>query len=216
MRFFRDKPILEWTEKEMKEAASILAHEEIYNQDGSRDVRREKKLKSFAANDKEKWQISEIIARARIDELAKAQNDEDWDNDEPPHLETDSEVYAKNKRKTFIIPGVFLFVLVIFSAFFALKQENAYIANIKTEGRSSTFISAEASDLENKNHVMLKANENNVPDKGLIASNMEIGSKDGAKIVVKGKGVVECSIINSATGRTISENKAQNVVQCST
>lgn len=212
-RFDHPEANYRWTDKEMHEAASVLAHDELYERSGDRDTRTEKKLLRFASDRSQRRAIAVIIAKERARAVELAKSDPDWPGKSEPHIETEEELRSRRRRLRFIPYGFLAAAALVAVVILATDSgDGNYTASVSTEERTARIDTISTTN-RNGEALELSPENNEIPSRGDIITDEPIG-KDGEAytVTVIGEGEMSCSITDSDSGEEDRETGVDEVV----
>ena len=204
----------EWTEREMREAADVMADKEVHELKGQRSRSTEKELLRFASDADEYRVITRIIRQARAAAVERAKLD--WPEDEdPPRIETDEEFRFRQKRLRYMPIGVALFFAVLVMGILSIQEGDDYAFSVETVGRSTEVDSVEYTDREGT-LVELRSENNAIPYRGEVVTNLPLGLVDDSySVTATGKGTISCSIVDRDSGEVVVSATDDERVTCS-
>lgn len=204
----------EWTVREMREAADVMANKEVHDLKGQRSHRTEKELLRFASNTAEYREITAIIRQAREAAVERAKLD--WPEDEePPRIETDEEFRFRQKRLRYMPIGVLIFIGVLVAGVLATQEGDDYAFSVETVGRSTVAESVEYTD-RNGTPIELRSDERSLARRGEVVTELPIGLSNGSySVTAVADGKISCSIIDRKSGKVVASATDDERVTCS-
>lgn len=206
-----------WSKSEMTNAAAVLAHDEVYNNNGLRHHRKEKKLLQYAASREEEHTILRILRQQRDIAVEEAKLDENWPHNSAPRTETDDELRSRMKRMRIVPPVIALAVVGIVSVvYFSSRSDGSaddkYFATVGVGSRSAHV--SEVSYVDTSDKTVTATVRDDAESSGTVMDRVEIGSLNGKRFVeVTGQGPLSCKI-DDDSNNTMVENTADDHVSC--
>lgn len=202
----------EWTEQQMREVAQVIAHDEVYKRDGERDLRAEKGLKRFAADESERRTIHKIIVTERLRAVEQAKLDPDWKSKRSPRIETDEELRSRLKRRRLIPFGVLAAIgLAVVMILVNSSGDGDYKASVSTQDRSARVDTIQASTRNGETKEM-SSDANDFPARGEVITDLPIGKTgDVYSITATGEGEITCVIADKDSGKRVVETGTDSV-----